>query len=62
MNQDPADRLQEIDDLFEAGEIDKTDHRQILPTLFGTDVKNWYLIYQSIYSINLSFENLFQTN
>lgn len=40
-DQDPTDWLQEIDELFEAGKVDKTDRRRILVTLFGTEVKNW---------------------
>lgn len=41
VDQDPTDWLQEIDDLFDAGKIDKSDRRRILVTLFGNEVKNW---------------------
>lgn len=42
VDQDPSDWLQAVDELFEAGKIDKSDRRRLLLTFLGDDVKNWY--------------------
>lgn len=42
VDQDPTDWLQKVDDIFEAGKVEKSDRRRLVVTLFGTEVINWY--------------------